>query len=177
MIGDLAIGATMSLTITASTGSAGAITVAATAAGAAAVSIDPDRTNNSVRHAVGVAERFSIGAVQILGNSQILSVAAGDLNNDGAADLVVGTTTGQPAQVYLSSGFRDFNATPTTIGDNSMHMGVALADFDNNGTVDVVLANSGVPDTGNCKYDVHGTVAIEIGNGDIIAQGLPWKRF
>ena len=119
MIGDLPLGAVTSLSITATAPNAGAITVAATAAVVAAVPIDPDLLDNSTQFAVGVGETFSNGAVQILGNAQILSVAHGDVNGDGFTDIVLGTTAGVPAQVYLSSGVRDFSSSisvPDSVG-------------------------------------------------------------
>ena len=146
IIGDLLVGAFTSLGIAASTGSPGAVTLFATAAVAAAIPIDPNIEDNSVQRAVGVAELFSNGAVQILGNAQVLSVAVGDVDGDGAADLVVGTEAGQPVQIYLSGGFREFNTVPISGPDNSAHQGVALAHFNNDGFLDMVLANAGVPD-------------------------------
>ncbi len=146
-IGDLLVGASTSLSISATSSNPGAVTVAATAAVVAAVPVDPNIEDNSVQTAIGVATSFSNGAVQILGNAQILSVAVGDVNGDLAADIVLGTGAGQPLQIFLSDGFRDFSTAPITVADNSAHQGVALADFDNNGTLDMVLANAGVPDT------------------------------
>jgi hypothetical protein len=121
-----------------------------TAAGAQTVPIDPNTADNSAVRAVGVAESFSNGAVQFLGDSTIQSVAAGDFNGDGTTDLVVGTAAGQPVQVYLgdepraSCGCqRDFVATPISIPDTGSNEGIAVADFDNDGNLDFVIANGG----------------------------------
>ena len=73
--------------------------------------------------------------VQVLGNSTVLSMAAGDINGDGATDLVVGTAAGQPIQIYPSDGFRGFLMPPISLADNSANEGIMLADFDNNGTL------------------------------------------
>jgi hypothetical protein len=146
MIGNLNLGATTSLAIGVATTNPGAVTVAATAAVSTQFPLDPDLQDNSAQYSVGIAESFSNGAVQVLGNSQVLSVAHGDLNNDGFDDIVLGTGAGQPVQVFLSDGFRGFGAA-IAVPDNSAQNGIALADFDNNGTLDMALANAGVPDT------------------------------
>ncbi|NNC58062.1 MAG: DUF5011 domain-containing protein, partial [Woeseiaceae bacterium] len=75
------------------------------------------------------------------------SMATGDVNGDGAADLVIGTVAGQPVQIYLSDGFRAFVTPPISLPDNSANEGIELADFDNNGTLDLAVANGdGQPD-------------------------------
>jgi hypothetical protein len=146
-VGGLPVGGTSTVVLNTATTTAGDVTAFAVAAGASPVPIDPNLDDNSDQMAVGVAEAFSAGAVQILGNAVVRSVAAGDLNNDGYNDLVVGTTAGQPVQVYLSGGFRDFSAAPISIPETGSNAGVAVADFDNNGTIDIVIANgSGQPD-------------------------------
>jgi hypothetical protein len=145
-VGSLVNGAIFSLSFSVSSTDAGSITVAATAAGTSAIPIDPDLVDNEMQYSVGVAESFAVGPATILGGTQARSVATGDMNNDGATDVVVGTEVGQAAQVYISNGFRGY-APPITIGDNSAHNGVALADFNNDGFLDVVFANAGVPDT------------------------------
>jgi hypothetical protein len=129
------------------TSTPGDVVVFGTAATTDALPLDPILDDNSSQIAVGVAEAFSLGAVQVLGNSNVRSIAAGDVNGDGMADLVVGTAAGQPVQIYLSGGFRDFAASPIALADNSENEGVALADFDGNGTLDLVVANDeGKPD-------------------------------
>jgi len=107
------------------------------------VPIDPNIADNSSQIAVGVAESFSLGAVQVLGNTDVRSIAAGDVDGDGAVDLIVGTVAGQPIQIFLSGGFRDFAETAISLPDNSANEGVAVADFDRNGTLDLVVANGG----------------------------------
>ena len=105
--------------------------------------------------AVGVADAFSIGAVQQLGNSTALSIDAGDVNGDSVLDLVVGSVSGQPVQIFLGAPVRescmcqrDFQTAPISIPDTGANEGVALGDFDNNGALDLVVANGGgQPDT------------------------------
>jgi hypothetical protein len=143
LLGDLAIGASTTVILTTVTSTSGDVVVFATAASADPVPIDPNLADNSLQIAVGVGEAFSNGAVQVLGNSTVLSVAAGDINGDAAADLVVGTIAGQPIQIYLNDGFRDFLTPPISLADNSANVGIVLADFDGNGTLDLAVANGG----------------------------------
>jgi VCBS repeat-containing protein len=149
-IGALPVTGTASVTFTTTASQATEVIAFGTAAGAQTVPIDPNTADNSAVRAVGVAESFSDGAVQFLGGSTILSVAAGDFNGDGTTDLVVGTAAGQPVQVYLGDDprescncQRDFVATPISIPDTGSNQGIAVADFDNDGNLDIVIANGG----------------------------------
>jgi hypothetical protein len=150
VLGVLPVGASTNTVITTTTSQASEVIAFATVAGTEIVPIDPNLDDNSDFKAVGVAEAFSVGAVQNLGNSRIRSVAAGDVNGDGEADLVVGTSAGQSVQVYFNAAprepcqcQRDFLSAPISVPDSGSNEGVALADFDNNGTLDLVIANGG----------------------------------
>jgi hypothetical protein len=149
-LGGLPIGGTLSVVLTTSATQATEIVVFATAAGALNLPIDPNIEDNSAFEAAGVAESFSNGAVQFLGDATIRSVAAGDINGDGMADIIAGTAAGQPVQIFLGDlprescdCPRDFLVTPLSIASNGAHEGVALADFDRNGSLDIVVANDG----------------------------------
>jgi hypothetical protein len=149
-IGALPVGGTASINFTTTASQATEVVAFGTAAGALEVPVDPNISDNSAVRAVGVAESFSDGAVQLLGSSTIRSVAAGDFNGDGRADLVVGTAAGQPIQVFLgdepreSCGCqRDFVVTPISVPDTGSNEGIAVADFDNDGNLDFVVANGG----------------------------------
>ena len=141
------VGATSSVSLSTATSQAGHVNVFATAVGVDAVPIDPNPEDNSDQLAAGVAETYSNGALQVLGSSDVLSIAAGDVNGDGAADLVVGTVAGQPIQIFLSDGLRSFAASPLLLADDAANEGLALADFNGDGTLDLAVANgAGVAD-------------------------------
>jgi hypothetical protein len=152
-VGSVPVGGSPSIAFTTTTSVATEIVAFGTAAGAQRVPIDPNEEDNSDLIAAGVADSFSTMAVQDLGNTSIRSVAAGDVNGDGAPDIVVGTASGQPVQVYFAdvprescNCQRDFLSAPISIPDTGANTGVALADFDGNGTLDLVVANSGDQD-------------------------------
>ena len=142
-LGSLPVGASATVVLTTITSAPGDVVVFGTAATTDTLPLDPNLDDNSSQIAVGVAEAFSNGAVQALGRTDVRSIAAGDINGDGAVDLVAGTAAGQSIEIYLSGGFRDFVESPILLPDNSANEGVALADFDQNGTLDLVVANGG----------------------------------
>jgi hypothetical protein len=149
-VGSLPVGETASVSLTTTASQSTEVVAFATSAGSQAIPIDPNLADNSAVRAVGVAESFSVGAVQNLGDSTILSVDAGDVNGDGVNDIVVGTGPGRPVQIFLGDALRetcqcqrDFQAAPISIPDNGTNEGVKLGDFDNNGTLDLVVANGG----------------------------------
>jgi len=149
-LGNLPRGGSTTIVFTTRTSQASEVIAFATAAGAQTIPIDPNEDDNSALEAAGVADAFSVGAVQNLGNSSIRSVAAGDVNGDGSADLVIGTVAGQPVQIYFNDAprescqcLRDFLTSSVSIPDTGSNEAVALADFDGNGTLDLVVANGG----------------------------------
>jgi hypothetical protein len=155
IIGTLPVGAATPIVIVTTTSAATEVVAFATVAGADNLPIDPNDEDNSDFEAAGVADAFSVGAVQILGSTSIRSVAAGDVNaaGEGAIDLVVGTAAGQPVQIYLSDAprescgcLRDFLPSPISINDTGANEGVALADFNRDGSLDLVVVNGSGPD-------------------------------
>ena len=140
-LGDIAVGESSTVVFTTTTSSPGDVVVFASALSTDATPIDPNIADNSRQIVAGVAEAFSLGAVQVLGDEEVRALAAGDVDGDGDTDLIAGTTSGQPIQIYLSGGFRDFAEAAISLPDNSANEGMALADFDRNGTLDLVVAN------------------------------------
>jgi hypothetical protein len=151
-LGTLPVGGNTATVFTTTTSVVSEVIAFATAAGAQVDPIDPNEDDNSAFLAAAVADAFSVGAVQILGNADIRSVAAGDLNGDGLNDLVVGTSAGQSVQLFLNDVQnaacecqRDFVNSPIAVAGTSSgaNEGVALGDFDHNGTLDLVVVNGG----------------------------------
>jgi len=143
VVGQLPLGASTAVVLNTATSAVGDVATFATAEGADPLPIDPNLDDNSKQTAVGVAASFSNGAVNVLGVSNIRAVAFGDVDGDGVGDLVVGTSAGQPIQIWLGDGFRGFAAAPLTVADTAANECVALADFNGNGRLDLVVANGG----------------------------------
>jgi len=150
VLGSIPVGATTSTVLTTTTSQASEVVTFGTVAGTETIPIDPNLDDNSDLEAAGVADAFSAGAVQILGNASIRSVAAGDVNNDGIVDLVVGTSAGQGVQIFLGAPprascecQRDFETVPLSIPDSGSNKGVALGHFNNDVFLDLVVANGG----------------------------------
>jgi hypothetical protein len=149
-VGSVPVGSPQSIQFSTSTSVATEVIGFGVALGRDRLPIDPNEEDNFDLNAVGVADSFSSLPVQDLGNTSIRSVDAGDINGDGAADIVVGTQSGQPVQIYVSAAprescncQRDFLLAPISVPDTGSNSGVALADFDGNGTLDLVIANGG----------------------------------
>ena len=149
-VGPVPVAQSVAVVLSTTTTSVTEVVAFATSEGAQRIPIDPNPANNTGVRAVGVATAYSNGATQFLGQSGIRSLAAGDVNGDGALDIVAGTVSGEPVQIYLGAALRescncqrDFEIAPLTIPDTGPNEGVALADFDNNGTLDIVIANNG----------------------------------
>jgi hypothetical protein len=149
-LGNLPVGGTNATVFTVTTNEVSEVYAYATAAGAQVDPIDPNLDDNSDFLAAAVADSFSVGAVQILGNGSILSLATGDLTGDLVNDIVAGTVAGQNILVYPNDlprescdCQRDFLRSAIAIPDTGAQEGVALADFDRNGTLDIVVVNGG----------------------------------
>jgi hypothetical protein len=142
-VGQLPLGGSTAIVLSTGTSAVGDVATFATAEGADVLPIDPNTDDNSVQLAVGVAASFSNGAADIIGTSSIRSAAFADVDGDGVGDLVLGTSAGQPIQVWLGDGFRGFAPAPLTVPDTAANEGVALADFTGNGRPDLVVANGG----------------------------------
>ncbi len=149
-VGALPVGASITTVLETTTSAATDVLTFARSASINSLPIDPNPADNEVVRAAGVGDEFSIGSLADLGSLSVRSLAAGDLNGDGRADVVAGTAAGQPVQVYLAGEpnencgcMRDFLPVPLSIPADGENTGLALADFDNNGSIDLVVANGG----------------------------------
>ncbi|MEM7306305.1 MAG: VCBS repeat-containing protein [Planctomycetota bacterium] len=91
--------------------------------------------------------------------AQPWSLASGDLNGDGALDLVVPGTADGAVSVQLGVGDGTFGAAQSFAAGAPSAKGVALADFDRDGRLDVVTAN-----------DQSDDATLLLGNGDGTVQ-------
>lgn len=89
----------------------------------------------------GFGEPDFIGADDQL---ETRSLAVGDINDDGYADLVVAVIGGENA-IYHGNGSGDFTLGERFGAAEDGVYGIALADFDNDGRLDIVTAHTGTP--------------------------------
>ena len=83
-----------------------------------------------------------------------MSIAAGDFNLDGKADLVTANSTANTISVLLGNGDGTFGAN-TDYAVGTQPMAVVVADFNNDGKPDIAVANQN-----------SNTVSILLGNGN-----------
>lgn len=88
------------------------------------------------------------------------SVAMGDLNGDGKADLAVVNAVSSSLSLLLGNGDGTFQAPVSYAAGVSSPYSVAVGDLNGDGKSDVVLGNACPP------YDCEGTVSVWLGNGD-----------
>jgi hypothetical protein len=145
---DIATGAQAVVVFMVSRDEPGDVVAAAEAVGRQELPIDPNTSDNSDQLSASIARNLSNGAVQTLGTSNVRSLASGDVDGDGDADLVLGTDVGQAAEIYAGTGFRTFEETPTFLPDNASNEDLLLIDLDDDDDLDLVFANGGgLPDT------------------------------
>jgi hypothetical protein len=110
---------------------------------------DPSPANNAAAATLHVAEILSSGPAQRLPTSDATAVAAGDVNGDGFADVVLARgTAGAAAELYLNVVDRNNSARriladlPLLIGDAAAASSLTLVDVERDGDLDLVTTSS-----------------------------------
>ncbi len=87
-----------------------------------------------------------------------MSVAAGDINNDGYKDLFVGTMRNQKNLLYLNNGDNTFSEISSAAGLERYEwaIGAAFGDFNLDGALDIYVINYVKKES--LTYDDHGVV-------------------
>jgi predicted NUDIX family NTP pyrophosphohydrolase len=88
------------------------------------------------------------------------SIAVGDFNGDGVADLAVANESSNSVSVLLGNGDGSFQP-PRTFGAGNGPTSVAVGDFNGDGVADVAVANGG-----SYPYYRDGSISILLGRGD-----------
>jgi hypothetical protein len=82
-------------------------------------------------------------------NSEPISIAVGDFNNDSRLDIVVANSGDYNIGIFLGYGNGTFSSQVTfSTGSNSNPNSVAVADFNNDSRLDIVVANHGADHIG-----------------------------
>jgi phospholipase C len=88
------------------------------------------------------------------GNTEPVSIAVGDFNNDGHLDLAVGFIPSSTITIFLGDGTGNFTAA-TTLTDIVNPVSIAVADMNGDGHLDLIVANNEI-----------NTIAVLLGQGD-----------
>ena len=113
--------------------------------------ISSEQTGIDFRNTLTESDSFNVITYEYIYNGA--GVGAGDLNNDGLADLVFAGNQVSP-RVYLNEGnfkFRDITSNFEGLTNNQWYGSVSLADINSDGWLDVYLTSTTDPDSSKCK--------------------------
>lgn len=139
--------------------------------------LPPEQTNVDFVNKLTETERFN--QIQYLYFNNGAGVAAGDINNDGLADLYF-TSNQNPNKLYLNKGdlkFEDITTKAGVEGNGDWKTGVTMADVNGDGFLDIYVCQVG-------KYKVlNGRNQLFINQGDLTfkeeasSYGLDFQGF
>jgi VCBS repeat-containing protein len=107
---------------------------------------------------------FGPGAAYNVAN--ITTIAAGDLDGDGDADLVASTGFNQPTSILINNGSGAFSFAPQALGTTEGTPEIAIADLDGDGDNDIIEANVFDSPT----YEIPSKIWVNAGNGTFTAS-------
>lgn len=161
------VGASASVTLRGAAAQDGDVFVAASVRRAAGTPNDPNPANDTATATLHVAQTLSGREAQRLAGTDHGGAAAGDVNGDGFADVVLAKRSGgAAAELYLNvvdsdPARRRLAAMPLLIGTSAGGSNVALVDLDGDTDLDLVAT----PATGNSS-----TVYLNTGSGAFAAS-------
>jgi VCBS repeat-containing protein len=151
-LGELAGGASTTITLTGRGGFAGDVFGHATVA-ATGPAIDEVSGNDTATASLSVAQRVSSAPQQRVADIAARAVTAADFDGDGFDDVAVATASPQGVVLLANTvdpanaARRILAATPQALGGEALGADLAAADLDRDGDLDLVLAAAaGAPD-------------------------------
>ena len=113
--------------------------------------LDSERTGIDFSNTITETDSFNVITYEYIYNGA--GVGAGDLNNDGLADLIFAGNQVSP-KVYLNQGdfkFRDITSNFKGLTNNQWFSSVTLVDINSDGWLDVFLTSTTDTDPAKCK--------------------------
>ncbi len=101
---------------------------------------DPDTSRLYINDGTG---NFGPGSDIAADSDNTFSVALGDVNGDGALDLITGNQDATVNRLYLNDGAGNFGVGSEITADSDLTGSVVLGDVDNDGDLDLVAGNGG----------------------------------